>query len=302
MNDDISLWRLFFRIVERGSLTKAADDHDLEPSSVSRRISSLEKRLNVRLLNRTTRQVTMTEAGSRAYELMRPLIDEMEGVIADLDGASPLIAGTIRMTAPVNFGERHLVGWLTAFQKQHPQILLDLVLSDARLDLRGEAIDLALRVGEPPVSDMLIRRIGCMPSVLCASPAYVRAHGLPEKPQDLTSHRGILYSLGQERHRTRLRLNRDGKEVSVELQGVFYLNNVGAILQAVRQGAGIHPGPRWLFQEGIDSGELVELLPKWSLTGLPAHLVRLNNRYEPKRVKALEDWIEQCWVREMGEH
>ncbi|WP_313739119.1 LysR family transcriptional regulator [Pseudomonas sp.] len=297
MNDDISLWRLFFRIVERGSLTKAADDHDLEPSSVSRRISSLEKRLNVRLLNRTTRQVAMTEAGSRAYELMKPLIDEMEGVIADLDGGSPLIAGTVRMTAPVNFGERHLVPWLTAFQRQHPQVLLDLVLSDSRIDLRGEAMDLALRVGELPVSDMLTRRIGSMPSGLYASPAYVRAHGLPQKPQDLATHRAILYSLGQERHRTRLRLQRDGKEVSVELQGVFYLNNVGGILQAVRQGAGFHPGPRWLFQEWVDSGELVELLPEWGLTGLPVHLVRLNNRYEPKRVKALEDWIEQCWVQ-----
>lgn len=297
MNDDISLWRLFFRIVERGSLTKAADDHDLEPSSVSRRISSLEKRLNVRLLNRTTRQVAMTEAGSRAYELMKPLIDEMEGVIADLDGGSPLIAGTVRMTAPVNFGERHLVPWLTAFQRQHPQVLLDLVLSDSRIDLRGEAMDLALRVGELPVSDMLTRRIGSMPSGLYASLAYVRAHGLPEKPQDLTTHRAILYSLGQERHRTRLRLHRDGKEVSVELQGVFYLNNVGGILQAVRQGAGFHPGPRWLFQEWVDSGELVELLPEWGLTGLPVHLVRLNNRYEPKRVKALEDWIEQCWTQ-----
>ncbi|OPB00399.1 LysR family transcriptional regulator [Pseudomonas fluorescens] len=296
MNDDISLWHLFFRIVERGSITKAADDQDLEPSSASRRISSLEKRLNVRLLNRTTRQVTLTEAGSRAYEQMRPLIAEMEGVIADLDGASPLIAGTIRITAPVNFGERHLVSWLTSFQKLHPQILIDLVLSDSRLDLRSEAIDLALRVGELSVSDLVARKIGSMPNVLCASRAYVQAYGKPQKPEDLTTHRAILYSLGQDRHRTRLRLSKDGKEISVELHGVFYLNNVGAILEAVRQGAGIHSGPRWLFQQGISSGELVELLPEWGMSGLPVHLVRLSNRYEAKRVKALGDWIEKCWA------
>ncbi|MFJ2980869.1 MULTISPECIES: LysR substrate-binding domain-containing protein [unclassified Pseudomonas] len=299
MNDDISLWRLFFRIVERGSLTKAADDFDLEPSSVSRRIAALEKRLNVRLLNRTTRQVTLSEAGARAYEQMRPLIDEMEGVIADLDGASPQIAGAIRMTAPVNFGERHLVPWLTAFQQLHPQVIIDLVLSDSRLDLSGEAIDLALRVGELPVSDMVARKIGDMPNVLCASRSYVQAHGRPAKPQDLVGHRAILYSLGQERHRTRLRLCRNGREVCVELRGVFYLNNAGAILQAVRQGAGIHPGPRWLFEEGIRAGELVELLPDWGLVGLPVHLVRLNNRYEAKRVRALGDWIEKCWAEQM---
>ncbi|MFJ4153737.1 LysR substrate-binding domain-containing protein [Pseudomonas sp. NPDC089752] len=299
MNDDISLWRLFFRIVERGSLTKAADDFDLEPSSVSRRIAALEKRLNVRLLNRTTRQVTLSEAGSRAYEQMRPLIDEMEGVIADLDGGSPQIAGAIRMTAPVNFGERHLVPWLTAFQQLHPQVIIDLVLSDSRLDLSGEAIDLALRVGELPVSDLVARKIGDMPNVLCASRSYVQAHGRPARPQELIGHRAILYSLGQERHRTRLRLSRNGKEVCVELHGVFYLNNAGAILEAVRQGAGIHPGPRWLFEEGIRCGELVELLPEWGLVGLPVHLVRLNNRYEAKRVRALGDWIEKCWAEQM---
>jgi len=299
MNDDISLWRLFFRIVERGSLTKAADDLGLEPSSVSRRIASLEKRLNVRLLNRTTRQVTLSEAGARAYEQMRPLIEEMERVIADLDGTAPQIAGAIRMTAPVNFGERHLVPWLTAFQQLHPQVVVDLVLSDSRLDLSGEAIDLALRVGDLPVSDMVARKIGHMPNVLCASRSYVQAHGLPNKPQDLVGHRAILYSLGQERHRTRLRLCRNGKEMSVELRGVFYLNNAGAILQAVRQGAGIHPGPRWLFEEGIRAGELVELLPDWGLVGLPVHLVRLNNRYEAKRVRALGDWIEKCWAEQM---
>jgi len=235
----------------------------------------------------------------RAYEQMRPLLDEMEGVIAGLDGASPAIAGTIRLTAPVNFGERHLVPWLTSFQKQHPQILLDLILSDSRLDLRSEAIDLALRVGELPLSDLVARRIGHMPNLLCASRSYVDACGFPARPQDLTGHRAILYSLGQERHRTRLRLSKGGKDVSVELQGVFYLNNAGAILQAVRQGAGIHAGPKWLFQEGIRSGELVELLPDWQLPGLPVHLVRLSNQYEAKRVKALGDWIANCWAEEM---
>lgn len=291
----MSLWRLFFRVVERGSLTKAADDLGLEPSSVSRRISALERRLNVRLLNRTTRQLALSEAGLRAYEQMRPLIDEMEGVIADLDGASPQIAGPIRVTAPVNFGEHHVVAWLAAFQKEHPQVIIDLVLSDSRLDLRQEAVDLALRIGELPVSDLVARQLGEMPNVLCASKAYVQAYGKPAKPSDLPDHRAVLYSLGQERHRARLRLFRKGKEVSVELDGVFYLNNAGAILQAVREGVGIHSGPRWLFDEYIRSGELLELLPDWELAGLPVYLVRVSNRYEAKRVKVLVDWIEKSW-------
>ncbi|NWA24544.1 LysR family transcriptional regulator [Pseudomonas gingeri] len=302
MNDDISLWRLFFRIVERGSLSRAAEDLNLEPSSVSRRLSALEKRVEVRLLNRSTRMVTLTDAGSRAYEQMKPLVAEMEGVLADLDSRSPKIAGVIRMTAPVNFGERFLTKWLTAFQRRHPQVLIDLVLSDHRIDLKAEAMDLAMRVGELPTTDLVARRIGEMPNVLCASRGYIALHGMPSTPEDLVSHRAILYSLGRERNRTRLKMSKQGREVSVELNGVFHLNNVGAIEQAVSDGAGIHPGPRWLFNEGIASGALIELLPDWSLMALPVHLLRLEARYEPKRVRALGDWIAQCWSNELVNH
>lgn len=300
MNDETSLWRLFFRIVERGSLTRAADDLNLEPSSVSRRLSTLEKRLQVRLLNRSTRKVTLTDAGSRAYEQMKPLVAEMEGVLADLDARSPKIAGVIRMTAPVNFGERFLTPWLTEFQRRHPEVLFDLVLSDQRMDLMAEAMDLALRVGTLPASDLLARPIGDMPNVLCASQGYVASHGLPQVPEELVSHRAVLYSLGQERNRTRLQLFRGDEEATVELNGVFYLNNVGAIHQVVLSGAGIHAGPRWLFNDGIASGALVELLPDWTLAALPVHLVRLKSRYEAKRIKVLSNWIADCWQREFS--
>jgi DNA-binding transcriptional LysR family regulator len=299
MNNEIDLWRLFFRIVERGSLTKAADDLNLEPSSVSRRLTGLEQRLNVQLLNRSTRRVTLTDAGARAYEQMRPLIDEMEGILADLDGQAPQVLGPIRVTAPVNFGERFVTQWLTAFQRAHPGVRFDLVLADSRLDLMAEGLDLALRIGEVPSCDLIARRIGSMPHLLCASPGYLAKYGRPQTPADLPSHRAILYSLARDRKSTLLRLHRNGTEAKVELNGAFFLNNVGAIHAAVLDGAGLHAGPSWLFEDAIASGSLEELLVGWRIAPMPVHLLRLKGRYVPRRVEVLVQWLEQSW-REAG--
>lgn len=295
MNDEVSLWRLFFRIVERGSLSKAAEDLQLEPSSVSRRITALEKRLKVQLLYRSTRNLSLTAAGERAYEKMRPIIEDMEGVLTDLDARSPIVSGTIRITAPVSFGECYVTRWLMAFQRQHPAVLFDLVLSDNRLDLMEEGFDLAIRIGEMSASDLVVRRLGDMPNIICASPAYLAETSVPRRPADLRLHRAVVYSLSREKHLSRLKMERAGETQHVELTGIFFLNNVGAIRQAVIGGAGIHAGPAWLFKSCLETGELVQLLPDWRLAALPVHLVRLKSRYVPHRITALYDWLYQCW-------
>ncbi|CDG16113.1 LysR family transcriptional regulator [Xenorhabdus doucetiae] len=293
MNHDLTLWQLFFRIVERGSLTKAAKDLRLDPSVASRRLAALEHQLKVQLINRSTRKLSLTAAGTLAYEQIRPLLYEMDGILGDISNKS--LAGKIKITTPVNLGERYVTQWLTLFQHQYPDITFDLVLSDNCLDLQQEGIDLAMRIGELPASSLVARKLGNMAGVLCASPDYLQKYGTPRHPQDLSFHKTIIYSLHQHISPTRLQLSRDHEIEQIELSGNFYLNNVGAIYQAVCHGAGIHAGPAWLFNEAIYSGKLVKLLPDWQLPALPVHLLRMKSHYVPHRISVLMDWMVLCW-------
>ncbi|MDE9541601.1 LysR family transcriptional regulator [Xenorhabdus bovienii] len=293
MNYDLALWHLFFRIVERGSLTKAAKDLQVDSSVVSRRLAALEHQLKVQLINRSTRKLSLTEAGILAYEQMRPLLDEMDSILGDISNNS--LVGKIKITAPVNFGERYVTQWLVSFQRKNPDIKFDLVLSDSCLDLRQEGIDLAIRIGELLASTLIAKKLGNISGVLCASPEYLAEHGTPVYPQNLTDHKSIIYSLHQNAHPTRLQLSRNNLTEQVELSGHFYLNNVGAIYQAVCHGAGIHAGPAWLFNDAIRNGTLVRLLPDWDLPILPVNILRVQSHYIPSRISALSDWIVACW-------
>lgn len=293
MNQSFSLWQLFFRIVERGSLSKAAADMRIDPSVASRRIAALEQSLHVQLLNRSTRKMSLTPAGKTAYEQMRPLLGEMDAVLSDLSRQS--LEGKIRITAPVNFGERHVTSWLALFQRHHPGVSLDFVLSDHCLDLRAEGIDLAIRVGNLPDSGLVAHKLGWMPNVLCASPGYLAEHGTPEAIDDLASHSFIIYSGMGKNGGTTLELTQDGRREVLDLSGSFSINNAGAILRAVLDGAGLHAGPAWLFADPLSRAEVVRVLPDWQLSGLPVHILRLNSRYIPLRVSALIEWLQRCW-------
>ncbi|UCZ85534.1 LysR family transcriptional regulator [Pseudomonas sp. L5B5] len=294
-NSDNTPWRVFFRVVERGSLTLAAEDLSLEPSSVSRQLTALERRLNTQLLNRSTRKVSLTPAGTRAYEQMRPLLEEMDALLASLDQGTPELCGRLRVSAPVALGERHVSAWLAGFQRQHPALVMDLVLSDRALDLMAEGIDVALRVGHLRASSLVARPLGQLSHGLYASPDYLRAHGTPRQPAELAEHRALVYSWMTEQSPTQLLLSREGEVVKVELNASFHLNSLGAIHSALLAGAGLHAGPDWLLAPSVRRGELVKLLPQWQLPTLPVHLVRLHSRFVPQRVTALCDWLEQCW-------
>ncbi|MFJ7142826.1 LysR family transcriptional regulator [Pseudomonas protegens] len=299
-NQDNAAWRIFFRVVERGSLTLAAEDLHLEPSSVSRQLTALERRLNSQLLNRSTRKVSLTPVGTRAYEQMRPLIEEMDALLAGLDQQQTTLSGRLRVSAPVALGERHVATWLAAFQQRHPHIVLDLLLCDRALDLMAEGIDLALRVGHLPASSLVARPLGALSHGLYASPGYLQTHGTPQHPGDLPAHRALIYSWMTEHSPSQLTLTRQGQVENVELNGSFYLNNVGAIRAALLAGAGLHAGPDWLLDEALQRGELRRLLPQWQLPALPVNLLRLHSRFVPERVSTLSDWLAECWQQLPG--
>ncbi len=215
-----------------------------------------------------------------------------------MNGYSTELSGTIRITAPVNLGERFLAGWLTAFQHVHPDIIIDLVLSDRSMDLIQEGIDIALRIGHLPDSELVARKIGDVHGVLCASPAYLEKHCTPEEPAQLARHSTVIYSWRQDGRPTQLTLTRGTLQKTVELRGTFFANHVGAIHQAVLDGAGFHAGPIWLFGDAIREGRLVPVLTDWQLPVLPVHILRLKHPYVPARFSALSDWLVDSWKNE----
>lgn len=296
MNHNLALWHLFFRVVETGSLIKAAKDLRLDPSVASRRLATLEYQLKVQLINRSTRKLSLTEAGMLAYEQMLPLLNEVDSIVSNISNNE--LAGRIKVTAPVNIGEHYVTQWLTMFQQKNPAIIFDLILSDDCLDLRKEGVDLAIRIGELPSSTLIAKKLGNISGTLCASPIYLEKYGTPLHPQDLKKHRSIIYSLHKNTNPTRLQLSCNDRIERVELSSYFHLNNVGAIYRAVCDGAGIHAGPTWLFNKDIQDGKLIRLLPDWILPELPVHLLRVKNDYVLSRISTLSDWIEKCWQAE----
>lgn len=299
-NDDLAAWRLFFRVAELGSISKAAAEIAVEPSSVSRRLSALERRIGAQLLTRATRSLHLTDAGARAYERMRGLVEEMDAVGAELGEHGQALSGHLRITAAVPLGERLLTPWLAAFQREHPAVTAELILSDRPTDLLADRIDLAIRIGPLAAERLVARRIGEMPMVMCASPAYLAAHGHPRKPADLAAHRGLLYTKLVEGE-DRLFLEKGGRRVRLELPLPLRINNIAAVHRAALDGAGINPvAPLWLCGEDLRAGRLVRLLPDWAHPPAPAHAVRLPARHTPRRIEAIIDWIAQRWKETPG--
>lgn len=295
-NDDLTAWRLFFRVVELGSLSKAAAEANIEPSSVSRRISQLEDRVGAQLLNRSARTIRLTRAGEQAYEQIRLLIQELDGVTEDLSAEKKQLSGLIRLSAPVSFGDHDvLIQWLTQFQKHHPHVTVELLLSNAYLDLREHNIDLSIRVGVLGEQDRLIAKpLGVLHSIMCASPEYIEQYGMPTHPSELAQHRRIIYTGMMSRGK--IKLQRGEETALVMTDGQLRINHLNAIHRAALAGAGIHLlAPLWHCTDDLANGRLVRILPEWSLPETSVNLVYLPQRHIPQRVRVLTEFLVQQW-------
>jgi LysR family transcriptional regulator, regulator for bpeEF and oprC len=298
-NDDLAAWRLFFRIVETGSISKVANEANVQPSSISRRLTMLEKDIGFQLLRRTTRTITLTEIGTRAYKHMKLLFDDMDELIGNLADDAQNLSGNIRLSASISLGEFVLVKWLTSFQKEYPNINIDLVLENRYVDLLKEGIDLSFRIGPMTDEQVVAKRVGNVPFVMCASPEYLAKTSTPSHPNDLLKHQNILYSGFVNKKSVSFVQNEE--IISLDLSSSFQVNNLTAIYQATLDGAGIHLlCPLWQCIENIKNGSLIEVLPSWEIPAAPVHIVRLPGRHTPRRVTALIDWITMQWHKTPG--
>ncbi|WKE65627.1 LysR family transcriptional regulator [Gallaecimonas kandeliae] len=283
--DTLHAMRLFARAVELGSFSAVAREEKVGQPTVSKVIAALEQELGVRLLERSTTSLALTEAGRRFYARSGQLLEEYADAVADARGQRQQLAGTLRLAAPVGLGELRLNALVLAFLAAYPEIEIELILNDRVVDLVEEGVDLAIRLGGELPPDVIARHIADSPRLLVATSNYVEGSPRIARPEDLAGHE--YYRFAWLATGSSLAFSRGGEKVVVETQGRYRVNSSLALRQCFLEGKGLGSAPAWLVQDLVDSGELVQLLPDWTLPPQPLHLVYPSRKYQPHRTQAL---------------
>jgi len=281
--------RAFIEVVRAGAFVKAADALDLSKTAVSRQVSDLEKRLGVRLLNRTTRRLSLTDEGQRFHEHARTLLADLESAEADVMTRAREVTGLLRITAPLSFGILHLAPLWPEFRARHPGAMLDVTLGDRVVDLVDEGYDLAIRIARLPDSTLVSRQLATTRMVLCAAPAYLRKHGRPRRPEELTEHVTLAYTYWSSGDEWQF----EGPEgpASARVKPWMHTNNGDSCRAAALAGAGIIMQPSFMVGEDLRRKTLVEVMPEFRAVELGVYAVYPTRRYLLPRVRAMVDFL-----------
>jgi LysR family transcriptional regulator for bpeEF and oprC len=296
--DQIHTMRIFVRVVEAGTLTRAADSLDLPKSTVTKHIQALESRLHVKLLNRNTRRVTVTPDGAAYFERAARLLNDFDDMEASMTNSSAKPTGRLRIDVGSTTATRIILPALADFCERYPDIQVDLGVSDRAVDLITDNVDCVIRGGDLTDQSLVARRIGHLSFVTVASPAYLARYGNPTQPSQLEEgHLVVSYFVGNSRRVFPLEFNK-GDEV-VELNGPHRLsvNENNAQIAAVLGGFGIAQTLRYMAEPYLETGELVELMPDWTRPPLPVHVVYPPNRHLSAKVRAFVDWAADLFAR-----
>ena len=278
---------LFAKVVEAGSFAAAAKSLGQTRAAVSKQIASLEEHIGAQLLNRTTRSMHLTEIGSDFYARCARIAEEAEEAeraVASLQGEP---RGRLRLCAPLTFGRRYLAPLVAPFLESHPEISIDLVLEDEPVDLAQEGFDLAIRIAARGDSSLTSHYLADSPHVVCGTPAYFDAKGVPTAPEHLRQHRCLLYS---SLPTPRLWRFRDGR--SVRVNGTFQVNHGESLRRAVVDGAGVAYLPRFIVGEDLESGVLRSVLDDWSWSAQKVYAVVPRHRNLTPKVRAFLEVLE----------
>ena len=282
---DLNEMLVFTRVVQAGSFTAAARSLDMPKSSVSRKVSELEDRLGVRLLQRTTRKLGLTDAGRLYFERSARIIAETEEAEQAVSDLQAVPRGRLRVTAPLSFG---MLGPMVAsFLQRYPDVQVELVCTDRRVDMVEEGFDVAIRAGPLDDSTLIARSLGTLTRVLLASPAYLRRHGSPRAPADLTGHSCLVFGAGQAP--AVWTLHSGERKVEVRVSPRYSVNELDLMLEAVRAGVGIAWTDEFVATDDLRAGRLRQVLRGWVSSGTPIHAVYPTARHlSPKVVAFVE--------------
>ena len=287
--DLITSMSIFKRVVEAGSFSAVARETDLSQPTVSKHIAELENRLGTKLLNRSTRQLSLTEAGKKYYDRCSLILIDLEELESSIGQCHSEPTGTLRVNVPVSFGRMYLLPVLWEFMSQYPDVKLDLVMDDGYIDLVKEGVDLAIRIGPLPDSSLIARKIGDSPRVTVVSPDYLAEHGEPKTLSDLKEHSCIIYTFLTTRNEWHF--NGARGEEKLRVNGRFCASNPDAIRAAVIAGIGIAVTPLWLIHDALTQGKVKVILTDYRPTPLEVHAVYPDRRFVPSRVGLFIDHL-----------
>jgi DNA-binding transcriptional LysR family regulator len=282
----------FVRVVEAGSITKAAEQMNTVKSAVSKRLSELEKRLHVSLLTRTTRTQTLTDSGRSYYQQCLRIIDDVSEVESSVINENSALAGRIKIAAPLSFGLSHLSKALRGFNEIHPDIYFDVDFNDRKVDLIEEGFDLAVRIADLEDSSLIAKRLLTGKIILAASPSYLKQYGTPKTPQDLLQdHVKLQYSSNSEEWKFK---SNDGELFTIKIPSLITANNGDFLCQSAIDGRGLLFTPDFICYKAIKMGQLIPLLSDYVKDNeVVGYALYPQNRHLSQRVRSLVDYLAQ---------
>lgn len=289
--DLFSSMKMYLAVVDGGSFAAAADKLDISRAMASKQIQKLEEHLGTRLLNRTTRRLSLTETGRAFYERSVQIVADVEEAEQVAGQMTRMPQGVLRVTIPLSFGQHRLAAVIGDYSQAYPQVQLDISLSDRKVDLVEEGLDLAIRIGAMAQSDLIARKIGSVRSVLCAAPAYLARHGSPSAPAELSQHACLGYTLSASSAEWRLEAADGGAAVTVAIAGPIRADNGDILRLAALRGAGIVFQPRFIVADDLAAGRLQHILPDWQSGELGIYAVYPSRKHLSAKVRTFVDFL-----------
>ncbi|MBT8127755.1 MAG: LysR family transcriptional regulator [Gammaproteobacteria bacterium] len=286
---DLVALRAFVTVVEAGGFNRAAEQLEASAAAVSRRISGLESALGVKLLNRTTRQIDLTESGRQFYADVVNIFESLAEAEDKIQTRRGTIKGNLRLAAPLSFGVGRIAPILPVFMKRHPELKVHLQLEDRFTDLVAEGVDVAIRIGALKDSTLVATRLASIPRVFCASPEYLALKGEPTRPEELASHHCLHYSLLSTRDNWNFSTRNKARDIVIN--GPLTTNNGDVLKEAAIQGMGIAMMPTFIVEDALNDGRLQKILNAYCPEPFGLYAVRPSRRFTPAKVRALIEYL-----------
>ncbi|MDB5847481.1 MAG: LysR family transcriptional regulator [Rhodoferax sp.] len=289
--DQILTMRVFARVVEAGTFTRAADSLALPKATVTKQIQHLEARLRVKLLNRTTRRVTVTADGAAYYERTARLLADLDELEASMGNAQTNPQGRLRVDVGSSVASLLIIPALSSFFERYPDIQVDMGVSDRPVDLIGDNVDCVIRGGELIDQSLVARRIGNLQFITVASPDYLRRFGTPQHPNDLQdTHRMVNFFSPRTGRMFPHDFEKDGEEIALDSHHRISVNDSNAYTAAAVAGLGVTQISRFMAAPYLANGALVQVLPDWAIKPIPIYVVYPPNRHLSAKVRSFVDW------------
>ncbi|WP_462387339.1 LysR family transcriptional regulator [Acidovorax sp. Q11] len=297
--DQIQAMRIFVRVVEAGTFTRAADSLSLPKATVTKHVQALEERLRVKLLNRTTRRVTVTPDGAAYYDRTVRLLTDLDDIEASMTNARANPRGRLRIDVGTSVAQLLIIPHLAEFHARYPDIQVDLGVSDRTVDLIGDNVDCVIRGGELSDQSLVARRIGNLEFITVAAPDYLERKGTPTHPLEIEEkHASVIYFSPQSGRHYPLEFRRGDESIDVTGPYQLSVNEANAYVTSIVAGLGIGQITSWQAQRHLASGTLVQLLHEWTQPLLPVYVVYPPNRHLSAKVRAFVDWAAELFQRE----